>query len=432
MRRLARSAPVPVYVASCVGGGGPARRLLAEPALDIVASPRHASVLLVVGAVTPALAEPLAQVHDQLAHPRATVWWSANSGPSLWPSIPDTAPHVDSDPGRLVVDRFAELITDQRGSEPDLLANEPPHRWKGVGPFGQGGEGMMGGTPYGRPMAMTGDDRDGLALDQLMLRVGPFLPGWPVGLALDVTLQGEIVQAAAAVRALLAAGECSGGPFDDDKIFRRALNEPVAIAELERARARSHLGAVSTALDIAGLRSIATLAAQLSAMEVPDQRTFARVARLVRRSGLLAWAGRGIGVIDDVAAAQLGGPVARAAGMAADRRSDDPSYRALGFEPIVGHGSDVAGRCRQRLAETDQSLALAVRAEQQGARTTPCGAVEAPDGPLDDADTGRVGRLAEVVAGLVAGRDWGEVVSLIASLDLHLDRIIIGRTAVAM
>ena len=33
---------------------------------------------------------------------------------------------------------------------------------------------MTEGTPYGRPMAMTGDDRDGLTLDQLRLRVGPF------------------------------------------------------------------------------------------------------------------------------------------------------------------------------------------------------------------------------------------------------------------
>ena len=54
----------------------------------------------------------------------------------------------------------------------------------------------MGGTPYGRPMAMTGEDvRDGLMLDRYTATIGPFAPMLPPGLALEVTLQGDVIVA---------------------------------------------------------------------------------------------------------------------------------------------------------------------------------------------------------------------------------------------
>lgn len=78
--------------------------------------------------------------------------------------------------------------------EDDHLPDKPPNAWKGIGPHGQGGKGMMGGTPYGRSMAMTGKDiRDGLQLDRFTARFGPFLPMLPPGLVLEVTLQGDVI-----------------------------------------------------------------------------------------------------------------------------------------------------------------------------------------------------------------------------------------------
>src|SRR3546814_4254050 len=60
---------------------------------------------------------------------------------------------------------------------------------------------MMGGKPYGRPMAMTEDDRrDGLALDAYTATFGPFLPVFPPGLQLSLTLQGDVVQSAEVLR----------------------------------------------------------------------------------------------------------------------------------------------------------------------------------------------------------------------------------------
>ena len=93
--------------------------------------------------------------------------------------------------------RVTETLKDLRGTgtgEADRLPDEPPNEWKGIGPHGQGGKGMMGGTPYGRPMAMTGPDiRDGLQLDRYTARIGPFAPMLPPGLTLEVTLQGDVI-----------------------------------------------------------------------------------------------------------------------------------------------------------------------------------------------------------------------------------------------
>ncbi|MDD7921273.1 hypothetical protein [Actinomycetospora callitridis] len=50
--------------------------------------------------------------------------------------------------------------------------------------------------PGGLAMADLGDDRDGLALDQLHVPLGPVLPEWPSGLVVDVVLQGDVIQEA--------------------------------------------------------------------------------------------------------------------------------------------------------------------------------------------------------------------------------------------
>lgn len=104
---------------------------------------------------------------------------------------------ADDDPIRALATLRDALRDRTRDSEAHWLPDEPPHPWKGRGDHGQGGEGMMGGTPYGRPMAMTDEDvRDGLALDRLPFTVGPFFPHFPPGLVLEVALQGDVIQEA--------------------------------------------------------------------------------------------------------------------------------------------------------------------------------------------------------------------------------------------
>lgn len=176
LSRLAAKAPAPVF--ACIGPGMQAavERLCLSPALDRVETPRAAAILLVAGEIPGHAQETLDRVHDQLPHPRRTYRWDGTG-----------------DPVPALSDLWRDLAAGG-DTEDDRRPDVPPNEWRGIGPHGQGGKGMMGGTPYGRPMAMTADDpRDGLALDAYTARIGPFAPMLPPGLVLEVTLQGDVI-----------------------------------------------------------------------------------------------------------------------------------------------------------------------------------------------------------------------------------------------
>jgi hypothetical protein len=190
--RLAAGARLPVFIAMGDGAPGETLTLSRQSGLSVVDTPRAASILLVSGRMPNALTPYLHRLHDQLPHPRATLLWQSRPIPSMPDAI---AVAADDDIGLAAADVFADVLAGNRASEPDILPDEPPAEWRGVGPHGQGGKGMMGGTPYGRPMAMTDDDiRDGLALDSYTADFGPFLPFFPPGLVLTLTLQGDVIQ----------------------------------------------------------------------------------------------------------------------------------------------------------------------------------------------------------------------------------------------
>ncbi|HWB72109.1 MAG TPA: hypothetical protein VG452_07815 [Egibacteraceae bacterium] len=413
-----------------VGGGARdgVEELRLCPGIDVVASPRAATVLLVAGWLPAALRPAAAQVHDQLPHPRATVCWARGDLAAAAETFPAaTVVPPDGDVVAVLKRVHRGLVTGERDSEASLLPHEPPSPWKGVGPHGQGGEGMMGGRPYGRPMPMTGPDRDGLALDRLPLRVGPFFPALPAGLVLDVVLQGDVVQeasiaanafadaAAAAERAAVAPG------FGDDP-FRRALREPVGVPLLELARAGHHLRWAAATLRLHGLRAAAlrtlSLAVGLTSDALPR---LAALRRRLERDPTLRWATRGVG---RVSAAQLpaglGGPVARAAGVVRDARLDDPAYADLGFRPVTHDGADAWARFRQRLGEAEQSLRLAQAAQSGAPASVARDRVESPQGELSTASAPS-GLLLGLVGDLLAGMEWGDAVATIASLDFDLE-----------
>ncbi len=260
---MAVSPPVPVIVTAGADAWGPVQELRARPELRLVASPRHAAVLVEAGAVADQ-ARAADLVHDQVPHPRATVTWRPRPVPG-----DDEVDALVEAVQRAHADRAADPV----GSDPDRRPDEDPHEWRGVGPFGQGGEGMMGGTPYGRPMAMTGDDRDGLALDRLHLRLGPYLDPLPGPLVLDVVLQGDVLQSV----------DVAGAPPDPGPD-----------------EARHHLRLLAHGLHVHGLDALAARAAALAVAggrgsDVADRGR--RLARAVRRSGLL-WALRGVGSLE--------------------------------------------------------------------------------------------------------------------------------------
>ncbi|MHB1131569.1 MAG: NADH-quinone oxidoreductase subunit D-related protein, partial [Chloroflexota bacterium] len=310
-----------------------------------------------------------------------------------------------------------DLLAGRRASEPPILPDLDQAPWRGVGPYGQGGTGMTGGVPYGRPMAGLAPDRDGLRLDVLPLRVGPFFPRFPTGLVLAATLAGDVIVEAAAEESPFSLLGGSAGP--NLAPFVRALAEPVAVRELELARARSHLRWLVDALVAQGLPALAHRTLRLAQQVGPGDGPAVRdLARVLGWTQVLRWPTRGVGRLAPEDAALAGGPVARASGFADDARLADPAYRALGFQPVVFPEGDAAARWRQRLAEAARSLDLAARAG--GRHTTPGEWVESPRGRLGRSGTPTT-RLLPLLPGLLRGLEWGDAVATLVSLDLDLE-----------
>lgn len=269
LRRLALRAPAPVHAAIGADAWRAVDDLALSPEISLEASVRHAAILLVAGGLREDDLDDLRRLHDQMPHPRATVFWQAEPGPGF----PDAAViEAERDPAEAIGALHRRLIMGETPSEPDLQPDEPPNPWRGRGDHGQGGEGMMGGTPYGRPMAMTAEDlRDGLALDAFSAEIGPFLPVLPPGLKLAVTLQGDVIQTASVLRP----------PFPQS-----ALAGPAGRLRL-----------IARQLRLVGLGQHAVrLLRAASALDRGEETDVARLRRLVEWSGALLAIPRGLGV----------------------------------------------------------------------------------------------------------------------------------------
>lgn len=420
LARLAARAPARVHALVGAGARDRAAELAVDPRIERAESPRSAEVLLVAGRLEPALLKPAARVHDQVAPPRATVLWGAGPDAAdgalsrLFPDATPVAP--DDDPVPAIVAARDDLLAGRRASEPPVQPDHPPAPWRGLGPWGHGGKGMTGGRPHGRPLAERGEARDGLALDRLPFRVGPFFPAFPPGLALDVVLQGDVLQEVAPAPNPFAAG--APGPLGCRSGAPLAPDVPGTVAEIEMARARSHLRWLAEALRVHGLPALGRRALLTArGLRPGDPRPIRRLAHLLERTRALGWATRGIGTLGPVAVDPAWGPIARAAGVAADARIDDPVYRELGFAPVVQSGGDARARWRQRVAEAVQAVELAGTA---GDRRPGSDTVEGPRGPRGPHDPGGPPPSA-ALAELLAGLEWGDAVTALVSLDLDLE-----------
>ncbi|GAA3907717.1 hypothetical protein GCM10022228_17590 [Halomonas cibimaris] len=407
LSRLAVRGPATVFPALGMHGEDALYRLARDPGIALVDTPRHAAILLVAGGVPPHLQDALRRVHDQLPAPCATLWYQ--SEPLLELNQPGAV--IIDDPAALpgaVKKTWRRLITREQDTAPRLLPDTPPNPWQGLGDDGHGGEGMMGGVPYGRPMAMppTPDLRDGLALDVLTFRLGPFFPLWPAGLAAEVALQGDIVQQFAVVSPAF--------PQAVPQIFVEAQSRPVAIAELERKRVQHHLYAFFHALGLAHLPGLARRALALAEqcdsrpVQALDKAFTAFERALVRRGFFALYLPRGA-TLEGEDARALGGVAARAAGVEDDARHADDGYRRLGFSPVTQQAGDVPARWRQRLAEIQQSLRLIGRAEQGDAVTAATDSIELPQG---------TGSAHELLENQLPGLEWSEALATVASLDV--------------
>lgn len=412
LRRLAGRAEARVF---CVPGPRfvhDTRLLRLAEGIQIAATPRAANILLIVGDLDPGMVAPALVAHDALAVPRATVWWRPEEAAQLVAeNFPNAVAVAETDPVPALRRVHEALVSGALSGEPPLLPDIEPAAWRGLGPYGQGGKAMTGGVPYGRPMAERADDRDGLKLDQLPVRVGPLFAPFPFGFALDVKLQGDVIQEAILENFVQASTR-------QTSIFHLALHAPVPIRDLEVVRARSHLQWLSDAVAVAGAPSMSQKVLRLAERAGPrDGDAIRALQRSLRRRGFLTWNTAGVGVLAADRLKGVTGPIARASGLAVDARVDDEPYRRLGFEPEIQTGGDAAARWMQRLGEAAQALDLAARAGDE--RTDGRGAVESPRGVVTD-HHGPSRPTASLVPSLIAGMEWGDAVTTIVSLDLDM------------
>ncbi|TMR02210.1 hypothetical protein ETD83_12995 [Actinomadura soli] len=269
-------------------------------------------------------------------------------------------------------------------------SSEPDHN--DHGDHGGGHEHHMG-APMGLPMAGRAPDRDGLKLDVLHIPLGPALSDWPAGLVLDLTLQGDVIQAA---EALTTGGSATGPPFWEEPWLRAAAGEPVTTGEAERRRAACHLDSVGRLLAVAGWDNAADQARVLRDRLIsgePGRDLAPRITGFTRRAGrsrVLRWMLRDVGVIDPELAErhQLTGPPAR--------RLADASARLSGW-------LDEVGAAMERLDDP-----------------APLRETEGPRGPVG----GRPGAaVLALLPGLLDGAELAAARLTVASLDPGLDQI---------
>lgn len=357
-RRLVRAAARRPHVLVAAMPGGTASRLAVEAHLrrrswPTAWSPADADLLVVCGAVPTALTTTVEELWAEIPDPRARTDVAAAafaSGALDSAKARLAAPNEDRSDTPGPSDAHAYLTPADQTPTPVLSPSDPhhvdshaldaspgpdgghgsqeePHQDSGQGMSGRGMDhpGMAHGDmddgmsmPAGLAMAERGDDRDGLMLDQLHVALGPLLVGWPAGLVLRVTLQGDVIQSA---RAELVGAEAPGS-FWVEPATRAMYGEAVTVGEAARRTAACYLDRLGRFLTVAGWPDPAAVAcvlrddvlAGVSREEVTGR--FDALARRVGRSRTLGWMTAGLGVLSAADAAALGvtGPVARAGG----------------------------------------------------------------------------------------------------------------------
>lgn len=229
-------------------------------------SPADADLLAVCGEPGRRLSEAIELVWHQMPGPRVRVDVADDD---------QVGTVIDEARARLLDTEHHRRDARTRPAAGDLLRDD--------GSMGHGdmdhGDMEMERAPGGIALAQGGEDRDGLEMDVLNLRLGPVLPHWPAGLVLCCALQGDVITEAGA---------------------------ELLDAEMQQRHTGSATGPTRTLDNVASLLALAGWDdAAAEARLVRDvmleggdhAATTARLDRLrrkVTRSGVLRWSMRGI------------------------------------------------------------------------------------------------------------------------------------------
>lgn len=385
-------------------------------------SPHDTDLIVLAGEIPSQWQERLRALIETVALPRAVLWLRP---PGRLPPPEGLAVCRSVTPGQIADLDLLELLPALAHTERanrSLTRSPATSPWRGIGPYGQGGQGLVGGVPFGRQLATPAEDADQLALDDVPLLLGPHLPCLPSGLQLALRMQGDRVRLCESVHNAFPLSPLGGEAGDKVGVANVPALEalggrPVALAALERARLFSHICWMADFLTLAGLPGYARrLRSRRHDIDAP---ALLRWLRPVERALRPLLAGAAVLPSDPIRRAGVVGPVARASGLPIDARIGDPAYAAAGYEPVLEPEGDLWARWRVRVREALQCFSLIERA---GARTSL--AAEGPRGSL--ARQGSV-FLPPTAANLrllkerLAGMEWQTALLFIASLDLSME-----------
>ncbi len=261
-------------------------------------SPADADVLAVCGRPGPHVDDAVERVWQQMPGPRVRVDIRQAGDVAVHLDeahavLLDTARHRDDADSRPTVppDLSADNESDDHG---EMDHGEMDH---GEMDHGDMDHGDMDMAPGGIPLAEGGEDRDGLEMDVLHVRLGPVLAHWPAGLVLRCALQGDVITGAEAD--LLDDAVTSGVPNENTSTTVRArwmdsLVDFLALAGWDDAAAQARR--VRDDLLEGGPDGGASVA-------------LARLVRRVRRSRVLRWSLRDIRPLTEADLRRRGLPI---------------------------------------------------------------------------------------------------------------------------
>ena len=324
----------------------------------LASSPADADVLAVCGAPSGEWSDLIDRIWDQLPGPRTRIDVTdpEDVGEALDEAVgallDDARQRADARdrPARPEVDEpdMDHSRMDQ-GSQGDMNHADMDHSHMGHSAHGDMDHSHMGHgdmAPEGIPLAGGADDRDGLEMDVLRVRLGPVLAHWPSGLVLDCTLAGDVLT----------------------DVDGRFLDGADCVGHLGGAHpAARHCEHAADLLALAGLPAAAATAQRCRDLLLDGPggeeviRLLRRLHRRVNRSRLLRWSLRDLAALDpaDVQRLGLSAPWAGdtydrlverlrvAAVLAAGELESDP-FRvaadvALGATTALVDGLDLAG-----------------------------------------------------------------------------------------
>ncbi|CAN5647839.1 hypothetical protein BH24ACT22_BH24ACT22_02710 [soil metagenome] len=406
--------------------------------LRIVDTPRHASVLLLLGELPEGLREAAAVAYSQMPRPRAVFTVGAEDISPL--PEPDVSVNMDqaslTNGVRALRQTFAESAFDPEAEDFETKVVQEDEEDEGGMDHGHDHGHMHhdhgGGEDEEAPGEREEEDEseekeigedqlenfmsmiemtegmpasgDGLIMEWVPAPYGPLFPGLPGGLSLTFTLDGDMVAetevesgieghsptsilrgpvetiaqrvakldpltpVAYCLLACRAIEDAAGTQISDDEALSR-------VGALERERAASHLGWAASFGYLIGDGSLSRRAGrlQLALLQAESIEEIGRIKDEAEdfihkafRTPLIGSKLGGIGALDEPGAESLSGPVGRSAVFGSDARSEDTSYRRLGFSTIIRHGNDALTRFRLRLQEIVQSLELVIEAGAMG------------------------------------------------------------------